>query len=40
MPAEMAWPFFAIQDIITSKMHRLGPETAEMVLRLPREFND
>ena len=36
----MAQPFFAIQDIITSKMHRLGPEPAEIVFRLPREFSD
>ena len=31
----MARPFFAIQETLL-----VGPEAAEMVLRLPREFND
>src|SRR5271166_5435234 len=35
MPTEMARPFFAIQGTLL-----VGPEAAEMVLRLPREFND
>jgi hypothetical protein len=48
MPAEMAWRLFAIQDVTRSglaaaapyKTLLAGPEAAEIVLRLPREFND
>ena len=49
MPAEMAWPFFAIQDVITSEIRidRCGaledllvqPKAEEMVLRSLREFS-